>query len=150
MALGKNAWGDWGVAAVASLTRGRNLDTGDNLYNIMPANATFTLTHKLDGWASGLELVLVGAKDDVSAVRNEVRTAGYGLLNLRVSHAWRAVRLDLGVENVLDRRYDLPLGGAYLGQGTTMTTSPAGSVPRWGTAVPGMGRSVHAGITVKF
>ncbi|MCM2327323.1 MAG: TonB-dependent receptor [Lysobacter sp.] len=150
MALGKNAWGDWGVAAVASLTRGRNLDTGDNLYNIMPANATLTLTHKLEGWTSALELALVGAKDDVSAVRNEVRTAGYGLLNLRVSHAWRTVRLDLGVENILDRRYDLPLGGAYLGQGTTMTASPVGSVPRWGTAVPGMGRSVQAGITVKF
>jgi iron complex outermembrane receptor protein len=150
MALGSTAWGEWGVAAVASLVRGRNLDTGDNLYNIMPANATVTLSHRLAGWSNALELAMVGAKDDVSAVRNEVRTAGYGLVNLRLSHSWRDVRLDLGVENLLDRLYALPLGGAYLGQGTTMTASPVGSVPRWGTAVPGMGRSVHAGITVKF
>ncbi len=150
VALGRTAWGEWGLAAVASLARGRNLDTGDNLYNILPANATVTLTHRLAGWSSALEVAMAAAKDDVSAVRNEVRTAGYGLVNLRVSHAWRDLRLDLGVANLLDRLYALPLGGAYLGQGTTMTSSPVGSVPRWGTAVPGMGRSIHAGISVKF
>jgi iron complex outermembrane receptor protein len=71
-------------------------------------------------------------------------------VNLRISHSWRDVRVDFGVENLFDRLYALPLGGAYLGQGTTMTASPVGSVPRWGTAVPGMGRSIQAGITVKF
>jgi iron complex outermembrane receptor protein len=150
VALGKTAWGDWGLAAVASLARGKNLDTGDNLYNILPASATLTLTHRLAGWRNALEVAMAGAKDDVSAVRNEVPTAGYALVNLRLSHSWRDVRVDFGVENLFDRLYALPLGGAYLGQGTTMTASPVGSVPRWGTAVPGMGRSVHAGVTVKF
>jgi iron complex outermembrane receptor protein len=150
VALGKSAWGEWGLAAVASLARGRNLETGDNLYNILPANATVTLTHRLAGWSNALEVAMAAAKEDVSAVRNEVATAGYALVNLRLSHSWRNVRLDLGVENVFDRLYALPLGGAYLGQGTTMTASPVGSVPRWGTAVPGMGRSIHAGMTVRF
>jgi iron complex outermembrane receptor protein len=150
VALGKTARGEWGLAAVASLARGKNLDTGDNLYNILPASATVTLTHRLAGWSNALEVAMAGAKDDVSAVRNEVATAGYALVNLRLSHSWRDVRVDFGVENLFDRLYALPLGGAYLGQGTTMTASPVGSVPRWGTAVPGMGRSVHAGLTVKF
>jgi len=149
-ALGKTAWGEWGLAAVASLARGKNLDTGDNLYNILPANATLTLTHRRGGWSNALEVAMASAKDRVSAVRNEVPTAGYALANLRLSYAWRDVRVDLGVENLFDRLYALPLGGAYLGQGTTMTASPVGSVPRWGTAVPGMGRSVHAGVTVRF
>jgi iron complex outermembrane receptor protein len=83
-------------------------------------------------------------------VRNEVATPGYGLLNLRASYSWPMLRLDFGIENLLDRFYTLPLGGAYLGQGTTMTTGPVGSVPRWGQAVPGMGRSIYAGVTVKF
>jgi len=150
VALGGGAWGEWGLAAVASLARGKNLDTGGNLYNILPAHGTLTLTHRLRGWSNALEVAMAGAKDDVSAVRNEVPTAGYALVNLRLSHSWRDVRLDFGVENLFDRLYALPLGGAYLGQGTTMTASPVGSVPRWGTAVPGMGRSVHAGVTVKF
>ena len=53
----------------------------------------------------------------------------------------------MGIENVFDRLYDYPLGGAYVGQGTTMP--PMGGAP-YGIAVPGMGRSVYAGVTVKF
>jgi hypothetical protein len=34
----------------------------------------------------------------------------------------------------------MPLGGAYVGQGTTMSTN---GIP-WGVAVPGMGRSIYA------
>jgi iron complex outermembrane receptor protein len=116
----------------------------------MPLNALLTLTHRLGGWDNTLEWVVVKAKSDVSAVRNEVATPGYGLLNVRASYSWPKVRFDFGVENLLDKFYTLPLRGAYLGQGTTMTTTPVGSVPRWGLGVPGMGRSVYAGVTVSF
>jgi iron complex outermembrane receptor protein len=54
--------------------------------------------------------------------------------------------VDLGVDNLFDRGYALPLGGAYLGQGTTMSIT---GVP-WGIAVPGPGRSLYAGLSVKF
>jgi iron complex outermembrane receptor protein len=67
-------------------------------------------------------------------------------VNLRASHSWQRVRLDFGVENLFDKLYYLPTGGAYLGQGTTMQIN---AIP-WGTAVPGMGRSVYAGVTVTF
>lgn len=50
------------------------------------------------------------------------------------------------LENAFDEFYSLPLGGAYLGQGTTMSMN---GVP-WGIAVPGMGRSFNAGVTLKF
>ncbi len=148
--LAETAAGEFGLEGVASYTDGENRDTGDNLYNIMPLNATLTLSHKRGEWGAALEWVVVKAKNDVSAVRNEVATPGYGLLNLRASYGWPKLRLDFGVENLLDKFYTLPLGGAYLGQGTTMTTSSVGSVPRWGQAVPGMGRSIYAGVTVKF
>ena len=64
----------------------------------------------------------------------------------------RALRVyvDFGVENLFDKFYYLPLGGAYVGQGTTMTANPVGAVPRWGNAVPGMGRSIYAGVNVRF
>jgi iron complex outermembrane receptor protein len=86
----------------------------------------------------------------VSDVRNEIKTAAYGLTNLRGSYTWKRVRFDLGVDNLFDKFYSLPLGGAYVGQGTTMALNPASGNPAWGTAVPGMGRSIYTGLTFKF
>ena len=148
--LADHAAGAFGVEIVASYVDGENRDTGDNLYNVMPLNATLTLTHRLGEWDGALEWVVAKAKSEVSAVRNEVATPGYGLLNLRASYRWPKLRLDFGIENLLDKFYYPALGGAYLGQGTTMTTSPVGSVPRWGQAVPGTGRSIYAGVNVTF
>jgi iron complex outermembrane receptor protein len=140
------ALGDFSLSTIVSYVKGENDDTGDNLYNIMPLNATFSLDHSRQNWTNVLEWQVVSTKDDTSAVRNELQTAGYGLLNLRSSYTWRALRLDLGLENALDKGYDLPLGGAYLGQGQTM--SPTGVA--WGVAVPGMGRSVYMGVNYTF
>jgi iron complex outermembrane receptor protein len=83
-------------------------------------------------------------------VRNEIEASGYSLLNLRGSYSWKQARVDFGVENLFDKRYDLPLGGAYTGQGTTMTNPALPNYPQWGTAVPGMGRSLYAGVSYKF
>ncbi|MDO9387782.1 MAG: TonB-dependent receptor [Thiobacillus sp.] len=118
----------------------------DNLYNIMPLNAKLAVVQRLRNWTNTAEVVLVDAKDDVSDVRNEMETAGYGLLNLRSSYQWKQVRLDLGVENVLDRFYEHPLGGAYFGEGKTMSGT---GVP-WGVPVPGMGRSIYTAVNVQF
>ncbi|MDY0012726.1 MAG: TonB-dependent receptor [Rhodocyclaceae bacterium] len=144
--LARTAWGEWGFKGLLNYTHGKNRETGDDLYNVMPLNARLTLTHKLGGWDNGIELVAVQGKDAVSDVRNEIKTPGYSLTHLRASYAWQQARVDFGVENLFDKAYYLPLGGAYLGQGTTMSMN---GVP-WGIAVPGMGRSLYAGLNVKF
>jgi iron complex outermembrane receptor protein len=134
------AGGTVSASGTASWLRGENRTTGDNLYNMMPLNARLAVEHRQGGWTGTVEAHLVDAKDRVSRVRNEVRTAGYGLLHLRASYAWPRLRLDVGVENLFDRLYDDPLGGAYVGQGKTMSGT---DVP-WGVPVPGLGRSVYA------
>ena len=139
-------FGDFGLRGSISYTRGKNTDTGDNLYNIMPLNARLTLSQQKASWHNSAELELVAAKDKVSANRNEMETAGYGLLHLRSSYQWQQVRVDFGIENLLDRHYSHPQGGAYLGQGKTMS----GTGVDWGTTVPGMGRSIYAGVNVAF
>lgn len=144
--LARTQWGSFTLNGLLSYARGKNRATGDNLYNIMPLNARVGLDHRLGGWSGTAELLLVAGKHRVSRVRNELATAGYALLNLRASYEWERVRLDLGIDNVLDRFYNHPLGGAYLGQGRTMS---AADVP-WGVSVPGAGRSVNVGVTVKF
>ena len=132
--------------AVVSYVRGKNRDTGDNLYNIMPLNATFSLHHAKGAWHNTVEWQLVSAKNDVSDERNEQETSGYGLMHLRTSYEWKDVRVDFGRENVFDKLYSHPLGGAYTGQGQTMS---AAGVP-WGVTVPGMGRSFYTGINYQF
>ena len=144
--LGKSALGEFGVKGLVNITKGENRDTGDHLYNIMPLNAKFSLTHQSGGWANAVEFVAVQGKRDVSGVRNEITTSGYTLTHLRASYTWQNLRVDFGVENLFDRFYTLPTGGAYTGQGTTMSMN---GIP-WGIGVPGMGRSFYAGLNVKF
>jgi iron complex outermembrane recepter protein len=139
-------WGTFSAVGQLGYVRGTNRTTGDNLYNIMPLNARLALVQRLGGWTATAETVLVSAKTQISQVRNELKTAGFGLVNLRASYEWTQVRLDFGIENLFDRFHNHPLGGAYVGQGRTMSGT---GVP-WGVAVPGMGRSINLGMTVKF
>jgi iron complex outermembrane receptor protein len=152
MPLAKSSVGDFALKGLLNYTRGENRDTGDDLYNIMPLNAKLAVGQKQGGWDNAVELIAVAGKHNVSDVRNEIKTPGYGLTNLRASYTWKQVRLDFGVENLFDKMYYLPQGGAYLGQGRTMSINPpAGDgMFGWGTAVPGMGRSIYTGVNIKF
>ena len=150
MLLTKTGVGEFGLKGLLNYTNGRNRDTDDDLYNIMPLNARVTLTQRFGGWDNGIELVVVDRKSKVSDVRNEIKTPGYNLVNLRASYRWKQTRVDFGIENLFDKSYSLPLGGAYTGQGTTMTNPPLPNYPQWGTAVPGMGRSLYAGVNYNF
>ncbi|MBO1923282.1 TonB-dependent receptor [Thiomicrorhabdus sp. 6S3-12] len=143
--IGKNSYGDWSAKAKVNYARGENLDSNDNLYNIMPLNATVTLMQKINRWSNALEVVMVDAKDSVSDVRNELDTAAYTLVNLKLSYSVKRFRFDIGVDNLFDKAYDLPTGGAYTGEGKTMSIS---GVPM--LAVPGAGRSLYLGFNAKF
>ncbi len=134
------------LTGVINYTRGENLSSGDNLYNITPLNAKFGLVQDSGKWANTLEWQLVAEKNHVSAVRNENQTAGYGLFNLRSTYQWKQLRVDVGVDNLFNRFYEQPLGGAYVGQGATMGIN---SIP-WGIQVPGYGRSVNTALSVQF
>ncbi|GAO36699.1 TonB-dependent receptor [Sulfuricella sp. T08] len=146
--LAKNTgYGSFTATGMLNYVNGKTTSgTDDNLYNMMPLNAKLAVVQRLGSWTNTVEAQFVDAKDDVSQIRNELKTAGYGLLNLRSGYTWKKARFDVGVENVFNRLYNYPLGGAYVGQGTTM---PPGVAP-YGIAVPGMGRSIYAGVTVKF
>lgn len=138
-------YGSFSVTGVLNYTNGKNLTTGGNLYNIMPLNVKLAVEQRLGNWTNTIEAKLVDAKTNVEAVRKELKTGGYGLLNLYSSYEWKQVRFDIGVENLLNKFHASPLGGAYVGQGNTMSTGAF-----YGIAVPGMGRSINAGVTVKF
>lgn len=139
-------YGDFTATGVVSYVRGSNRTTDDNLYNIMPLNAKLAVVQSTGHWKNTLEVELVDGKDDVSQVRNELETKSYGLLHLRSRYEWKQVGIDFGIENLFDKFYNHPLGGAYTGQGKTMSPT---DVP-WGVPVPGAGRSLYAGVNYKF
>lgn len=139
-------FGSFTGTGVLNYVRGENRTTGDNLYHIMPLNAKLALAHRLGSWTTTAEVQSVAAKKHVSQVRNEAATPSYSLFNLRSSYEWKHARLDIGAENVFNKFYSLPLGGAYVGQGSSMTT---GFIP-WGFTVPGMGRSINVAMNIHF
>ena len=134
------------LSGTVNYVQGKNLDTHDGLYNIMPLNGLFVLSGEYGVWHNRLEWELVDHKDDVSEVRNEVETAGYGLLHWKGNWRKDNIRFDFGVTNIFDRFYELPTGGVYTGQGTTMSINGID----YGIAMPGEGRSFFAGVTVDF
>ena len=140
------SYGSLSASAVLKYISGRNSLSGDRLYNIMPLNLNLGLEQRLGGWSGRIELLAVASKGRVSQVRNEMQTPGYALLNLRGSHDWPAWRLDFGIENLLNRAHAPPLGGAYLGQGRSMTSAGIA----WGTTVPGPARSAYASLNHSF
>lgn len=140
--------GSFTASGMLNYVRGKTISgRHDDLYNIMPLNAKLAITQNLGNWSNTAEVVMVDNKKTVSDIRNELETHGYGLLNLRTSYTWKQARFDVGIENVFDRLYFHPLSGAYVGQGTTMP--PMNGAP-YGISVPGMGRSFHAGVNLKF
>ncbi|MCL2656880.1 MAG: TonB-dependent receptor [Betaproteobacteria bacterium] len=138
--LAASRYGDFQLKGIAAYAHGKNSSTGDNLFRIMPLNLKLTLEHALGDWSSAVEWQLVAGKHDTQAVRNEVETAGYGLLNLRTHYDWGRASVDVGIENVLNKYYEPPLGGAYVGGPTKV----------WGYNVPGVGRSFYLALNLKF
>lgn len=134
-------FGLFGLTATVGYVYGERRDGGD-LYHIMPINARLGLTHTLGRWSNLVEVQLVGDKDRVDERRYEPVTAGYALVNLHTSYEWQNVRFDLGVRNLFDKLYYDPLGGRDFVDWKAIggTIGP----------VPGIGRSLNAGITVKF
>ncbi len=139
--------GQFQVTGLASYTRGQNVTAGTNLYNIMPLNGTVGLVQYLGAnWTNTIQGQFVTSKTNVNSVRNEVPTGGYSLFALRSSYDDKKYRVNLGIENLFNKLYALPQGGAYLGQGPSMGMN---SVP-WGNAVAGMGRTFYVSANMKF
>lgn len=140
-------YGEGGLRGLIGYVGGQRTD-GINLYRMMPLNAKLALDHKLGGWTSSIELQLVGSKDQVNQVRNELKTPSYALVNLSTGYQWQYARLDFGINNLFNADYVLPLGGADLVD--YRVVSMMGSSAAYGYGVKGMGRSFNTRLTMNF
>lgn len=137
-----SSYGYWQLKGSISYVYGKDLNTGHSLYHMMPLNAHIALQQDLDGWSNAVELQLINKKSDVDPQRYEAQTPGYALVNLRTSYQWRMLRFDVGVMNLLDKFYYLPLGGINYDQ--NLSDKRKGIIQ----SVPGQGRSFNVSVTV--
>lgn len=126
------------LSGTLSYVRGRDLSNDDDLYHIMPLNASVKLEEVYNDWTGYAELQAVARKSSVSDVQHEPVTPSYALINLGGSYSWDTVRVDVGIDNLFDTAYDAPLGGVSLGD------YKATGVLR---PTPGEGRSFNIGLS---
>jgi iron complex outermembrane receptor protein len=125
-----------------SHVRGRNKDTGGDLYRIAPLRGMFDLSYRHDSWESHLEWVWADAQNRVAVLQDEQPTPGYGILNLRVARTFAdSVRVEVGVENLLDKRYADHLGGVNRVTGGDLA---------FGEPIPGAGRFAYVSLGWEF
>jgi len=132
------------ITGVVGYLHGDRLDTGTGLYHMMPLNARTGFEEKLKRWSAGLSFQAVDRKSNVDPLRFEPQTPGYGLLGTHASYDWGHMRLDAGGENLLNRYYELPLGGVnfddYMAGGWMGQIRP----------LTGRGRSLYVGLTLRY
>jgi iron complex outermembrane recepter protein len=136
--------GDFKLAGTIGWLHGEMVNTGKAMYHVMPINGKASIEHGLGGWTNAIEAQLVGTKAGVDPLRHEPKTPGYALINLRSGYGWEAVQINLGIDNLLDKRYYHPLGGVNYSEWNRNGSS--GQVG----ALPAPGRSFNAGVTVNF
>jgi iron complex outermembrane receptor protein len=139
-----SAFGQGVIKSNLAWTRGERVSNGEDLYHMMPLKARIALEQSQAAWTNAVEVELVSNKSRVDNNRLEPTTAGYALLNLRSSYQFKHARLDIAANNLLDKYYELPLGGVNYA-----SWKAAGSMGSLG-ALPGMGRSINAGLTVNY
>ena len=140
------AWGQWTWRGKLDWTRGQRSDGGE-LYRMMPLNLSLTLEQRLKRWTSYAQWQVVDSQHHVDERRDALPTAGYALLNLGTrwqgQDRLQGLSVELGVRNVFDRAYDLPLGGVNLAQ--FKMSSDATLQP-----LAGPGRSFDVGVRWRF
>jgi len=140
LAFGARIAGPLRIDGVASLVRGERRDIADSLYRIAPDSLRVALGWEQERWGLAVEGQGVAAQGRVSVTNSEARTAGYVLA--AVHGYWLAVpgvRIDAGIENLLDRSYTEHLAGYNRNAGSSIPV---------GARLPGAGRSAFVRLRV--
>jgi iron complex outermembrane receptor protein len=137
-------FGNGKLHGVLGYVHGINVDNGNSLYHMMPLNVKLSLEQKISGWTNTIDAQFVGRKSETDPLRFEPRTERYVLVNLSSACQYRNMRIEVGVTNLLDKFYYLPLGGInYDNFLDSKKTTPFGPLA-------GQGRSFNIGMTQSF
>jgi len=134
---------DWQLDGTVSYVRGERRDTSDSLYRIAPLTARTMLSYVQTHWRVGFEAETIAAQNKVSDENSEQKTSGYALFNVSGSYQpTETIILSAGINNLFDREYSNHLGG-YNRIGDNPDVAK-------GDRIPGLGRSLYAGVNVSW
>jgi iron complex outermembrane recepter protein len=133
---------EFSLSGTTSYVRGRNKDSGDDLYRIAPLRGLVDLEYRKSAWEGHLEWVWAASQNHVSEMQGEQKSPGYGLLNLRGARSFGGgIRIEVGIENLFDKRYADHLGG---------TNRVSRGDLEVGQKVPGAGRFAYTSVNWSF
>lgn len=107
----------------------------------MPFNGSLALSQQWGRASNKLEWQWLSDKSRVDSNRLENKTTGYGLLNARSQ--WDLKPLTLAITNLLEKNYQLPLGGVSIAQYKQDKSQGF-------SQLKGQGRSVDLGLRYAF
>ena len=107
-------FGQGKIGGVGAWLHGERLDSSTPLYQMMPLNARVNFDEEVKGLAAGVGVEAVDRKKNVDPRRFEPQTPGYTLLDVHASYRKGAFVVSGGADNLLDKAYELPLGGVNM------------------------------------
>lgn len=120
------------IDSTLSYVRGRSDETGGDLYRIAPLRGLIDLAYRRDAWEAHLECSWADKQSHVAAIQGERPSPGYAIWNLRLAKTFaRSLRVEVGVENLLNKSYAEHLGGVNRVGGSDVAV---------GRNIPGAGR----------
>ena len=99
------------IGCVAGWLHGERTDSSTPLYQMMPLHARVNLDETAKGFAGGVGVEAVDRKRNVDPLRLEQQTPGYALVNLHAEYRRKFLSVSAAGDNMLNKRYELPLGG---------------------------------------
>jgi iron complex outermembrane receptor protein len=102
------------IGAVAGWLHGERTDTATGLYQMMPLNLRIAFDEEQKGLNAGIGIQAVDRKSKVDPRRFEQKTPGYTLFNVHAGYRHSHLLANAGADNLLNRNYELPLGGVNL------------------------------------
>lgn len=110
------AAGQWRLLSGLSLNRGKRDDSNEPLYQQRPLHGSVSLQHQQGDWQTQLTWQWQDSKQRVDPRRLENTTSSYAVLDISTQWQRSNLTLNLGVSNLLDKDYYLPLGGVNIAQ----------------------------------
>lgn len=134
---------NWQLDGTVSYVRGKRRDSSDNLYRIAPLTARTQLSYIQPDWRVAVEAVTVAKQNQVSTFNDEEETGGYAFFNLSGQYTVsKALSVQAGVNNLLDRKYSNHLGGYNRASGNDDIAVD--------DRLPGLGRSFYLGLNLNW
>ncbi|WP_018982398.1 TonB-dependent receptor [Salinimonas chungwhensis] len=138
-----NQTGQWQLSNTFTWQDGIRKDSDAPLYQIQPVQNQMQLTHSKGDWQSSVQWQWTGNKFDTDPLRLENSTDAYSVINLQTQVIVDNWKIELAVDNLLDKQYQLPLGGVSIAD---FKQNPENGFAQ----LDGPGRSLNFGIEYHF